>query len=91
MNKLQNSLKSVSNDMNLNAEVQARIESKVCKIDNTSNKNLERIAKIEEQNVKIREEMCLLEERERRRSLNLRTKSSDNFVKFPTSSSTLES
>ena len=44
INRVQASLKSMAKDIELNADAQGRIEQKVEKIDNATNKNLERIA-----------------------------------------------
>ena len=44
------------------------------RIDNTANKNLERIDKLERNNAKLSDSMKLLEEREKRRSLSVRPK-----------------
>ena len=41
-------------------EVQGKIEKKLSRIDNTSNKNLERITRLEQSNVKLCEDMKLL-------------------------------
>ena len=74
MNRVQNSLKAVAKYLESNAEVQAIIELKIGKIDDTSNQNLERISKLEEKNSKLEDNICLLEEREKRRSTNLKSK-----------------
>ena len=67
-------MKAVSKDMAYNVEVQGKIEKKLSRIDNTSKKNLERITRLEQSNVKLCEDMKLLEEREKRRSLSVSPK-----------------
>ena len=56
-------MKGVSRDLQKNEEVQGNIERKVNKIDNTSNKNLERIDRLEQNTAKLSENLKLLEER----------------------------
>ena len=53
MTKLQSPIKAVSKDLANNVEVQGNIEKKLSRIDNTSNKNLERITKLEQNNAKL--------------------------------------
>ena len=60
LTKLQASVTAVAKDLARNEEIQSNIERKVDKIDNTSNKNLERISKLEQSNAKLSEEMRLL-------------------------------
>ena len=74
LNKLQNSIKGIGKDLYINEEAQGKIQRKLERIDNTSNKNLERIDKLERNNAKLSDSMKLLEEREKRRSLNIRPK-----------------
>ena len=74
INHVQTSLKAVAKDIESNTEAQTRIEQKVGKIDNTRNKNLERITRLEQSNIKLCEDMKLLEEREKRRSLSVSPK-----------------
>ena len=69
LTKLQSSIKAVSKDFAKNEEIQGKIEKKLTRIDNTSNKNLERINKLEQNNAKLCEGMKLLEEKEKQRSL----------------------
>ena len=74
LTRLQASIKGVSKDLQKNEEIQGNIERKVNKIDNTSNKNLERIDRLEQNTAKLSENLKILEEREQRRSLGARPK-----------------
>ena len=53
LTRLQTSIKGVSKDLQKNEEIQGNIERKVNKIDNTSNKNLERIDRLEQNTAKL--------------------------------------
>ena len=72
LNRLQSSFRGISKDLHRNEETQGKIQRKLEKIDNTSNKNLERIDRLERSNAKLSENMRLMEEREKRRSLGSR-------------------
>ena len=63
LTRLQTSMKGVSRDLQKNEEVQGNIERKINKIDNTSNKNLERIDRLEQNTAKLSENLKLLKER----------------------------
>ena len=60
LTKLQASVSAVTKDMYKNEEVQSKIEKKLDKIDNTTNKNLERIERLELSNAKLSEKVKLL-------------------------------
>ena len=72
INRLQSSIRGVAKDLKRNEEVQGKIDRKLTKIDNTSNKNLERINRLEQSNAQLSENVKLLKEREKRRSLGAR-------------------
>ena len=74
LNRLQGSVKGIAKDLHRNEEAEGKIQKKLEKIDNTSNKNLERIDRLERNNAKLNDDMKLLEEREKRRSLGARPK-----------------
>ena len=65
LNRLQNSFRGVAKDLHRNEETQGKIERKLDKIDNTSNKNMERVSRLEQRNAKLSGNMRLLEEREK--------------------------
>ena len=69
---MQSSIRGVAKDLQRNEEVQGKIDRKLTKIDNTSNKNLERINRLEQSNAQLSENVKLIEEREKRRSLGAR-------------------
>ena len=72
--RLQTSFKGFSNDLHKTQENQEDIQRKLVKLDNTSNKNLERINRLEQSNAKLSDNMKLLEERENRRPLGARAR-----------------
>ena len=79
LTRLQSSINGVSRDLQRNEEVQEKIENKLKRIVNTSNKNFERIDRLEQNNAKLSESIKLLEEREKRRSLGARPKVLENM------------
>ena len=64
INKLQKSFKNISNDLHKTQEGQVDIQKKLEKLDCTSNKNLERITRLEQSNAKLTDNMKRLEEKE---------------------------
>ena len=79
LSRLQTSIKGVAKDLQENEKDQGNIERKINRIDNTSNKNLERIDRLEQKTAKLSENIKLLEEREKRRSLGARPKTLDTL------------
>merc|ERR1712240_157530 len=71
---LQKSFKSISNDLHKTQEGQVDIQRKLEKLDCTSNKNLERINRLEQSNAKLSDDMKLLEERENSRPVGARAR-----------------
>ena len=47
LNRLQGSVRGIAKDLHRGEDTQGKIERKVDKIDNTSNKNMERIDRLE--------------------------------------------
>ena len=74
LTRLQTSIKGVSNDLQKSEEIQGNIERKVNQIDNATNKNLERIDRLEQNTARLSENLKLLEEREKNRPLGARPK-----------------
>ena len=72
LTRLQTSIKGVSNDLQKNEEIQGNIERKVNQIDNATNKNLERIDRLEQNTAKLSENLRLLEERDKEKLLGAR-------------------
>ena len=72
--KLQTSFKSISNDLHKTQEGQVDIQKKLEKLDCTSNKNLERINRLEQSNAKLSDNMKRLEERENCRPVETRAR-----------------
>ena len=72
LNRLQTSIKGVTNGLQKNEEIQGNIEKKVDRIDNVTNKNLERIDRLERNTTKLSENLRLLEERDKEKLLGAR-------------------
>ena len=71
---LQTSFKGISNDLHKTQEGQEDIQRKLEKLDCTSNKNLERINRLEQSNAKLSDNMKRLEERENSRPVGARAR-----------------
>ena len=72
--KLQTSFKSISSDLHKTQEGQVDIQKKLEKLDCTSNKNLERINRLEQSNAKLSDNMKRLEEKENSRPVGARAR-----------------